>query len=59
MSEMPPGTTLRIELRSDYRGSELRADVTAEQDAVHARVWLDGVHAKAGKWEVLHTPAIN
>jgi hypothetical protein len=45
MSEMPPGTTLRIELRSDYRGSELRADVTAEQDAVHARVWLDGVHS--------------
>jgi hypothetical protein len=45
LSEMPPGTTLRIELRSDYRGSELRADVTAEQDAVHARVWLDGVHS--------------
>ncbi len=44
LSEMPPGTTLRIELRADYRGSELRADVTAEQEAVHARVWLDGVH---------------
>ena len=44
LSEMPPGTTLRIELRADYRGSELRADVTAEQDAVHARVWQDGVH---------------
>jgi hypothetical protein len=44
LSEMPPGTTLRIELRADYRGSELRADVTAEQEAVHARVWQDGVH---------------
>jgi hypothetical protein len=44
LSEMPPGTTLRVELRADYRGSELRADVTAEQEAVHARVWLDGVH---------------
>ncbi len=45
MSEMPAGTTLRIELRADWRGSELRADVTAEQEAVHARVWQDGVHA--------------
>ncbi len=45
MSELPPGTTLRIELRAEWRGSELRADVTAEQDAVHARVWQDGVHA--------------
>jgi glucose-6-phosphate dehydrogenase assembly protein OpcA len=45
MSEMPPGTTLRIELLADWRGSELRADVTAEQEAVHVRVWQDGVHA--------------
>ena len=45
LSEMPPGTTLRIELLADWRGSELRADVTAEQEAVHARVWQDGVHA--------------
>jgi hypothetical protein len=44
-SEMPPGTTLRIELLADWRGSELRADVTAEQEAVHARIWQDGVHA--------------
>ena len=44
ISEMPPGTTIRIELRADFRGSELRADVTAEQEAVHARVWQDGVH---------------
>jgi glucose-6-phosphate dehydrogenase assembly protein OpcA len=45
LSEMPPGTTLRIELLADWRGSELRADVTAEQEAVHARIWQDGVHA--------------
>ena len=45
LSEMPPGTTLRVELLSDWRGSELRADITAEQEAVHARIWLDGVHA--------------
>jgi glucose-6-phosphate dehydrogenase assembly protein OpcA len=45
VSESPIGTTLRIELRADWRGSELRADVTAEQEAVHARVWQDGVHA--------------
>jgi len=45
LSEMPPGTTLRVELLADWRGSELRADVTAEQEAVHVRVWRDGVHA--------------
>jgi glucose-6-phosphate dehydrogenase assembly protein OpcA len=45
LSEMPAGTTIRIELLADWRGSELRADVTAEQDAVHVRVWQDGVHA--------------
>ena len=45
LSEMPPGTTLRIELLADWRGSELRADITAEQEAVHARIWQDGVHA--------------
>jgi len=45
MSEMPAGTTLRVELLADWRGSELRADVTAEQEAVHVRVWQDGVHA--------------
>jgi glucose-6-phosphate dehydrogenase assembly protein OpcA len=45
LSEMPSGTTIRVELLADWRGSELRADVTAEQDAVHVRVWQDGVHA--------------
>jgi glucose-6-phosphate dehydrogenase assembly protein OpcA len=42
LSEMPPGTTLRVELIAKLRGSELRADITAEQEAVHARVWRDG-----------------
>ena len=45
LSEMPPGTTLRVELLAEWRGSELRADITAEQEAVHARIWQDGVHA--------------
>jgi glucose-6-phosphate dehydrogenase assembly protein OpcA len=45
VSAMPSGTTLRVELLADWRGSELRADVTAEQEAVHVRVWQDGVHA--------------
>jgi glucose-6-phosphate dehydrogenase assembly protein OpcA len=44
-STMPPGTTLRVELLADRRGSELRADVTAEADNVHVRAWLDGVEA--------------
>jgi hypothetical protein len=45
LSEMPAGTTIRVELLAEWRGSELRADVTAEQEAVHVRVWQDGVHA--------------
>lgn len=44
-SEMPPGTTLRVELLAERRGSELRADVTAEAETVHVRVWQDGVDA--------------
>jgi len=42
-SPMPAGTTLRVELLAEHRGSELRADVTAEQDIVRMRVWQDGV----------------
>ena len=42
-SPMPAGTTLRVELLAERRGSELRADVTAEQDIVRMRVWQDGV----------------
>ena len=44
-SRMPAGTTLRVEILSERRGSELRADVTAEAETVHVRVWLDGVAA--------------
>ncbi len=45
LSTMPPGTTLRVELLAERRGSELRADVTAEAETVHVRVWQDGVEA--------------
>ena len=44
-SPMPAGTTLRVELLADRRGSELRADVTAEAENVHVHAWLDGVQA--------------
>jgi glucose-6-phosphate dehydrogenase assembly protein OpcA len=44
-SPMPSGTTLRVELRAERRGSELRADVTAEQETVRVHVWQDGVAA--------------
>jgi glucose-6-phosphate dehydrogenase assembly protein OpcA len=43
VSPMPSGTTLRVELLAERRGSELRADVTAEAETVHVRVWQDGV----------------
>jgi len=45
VSAMPPGTTLRIELLAERRGSELRADVTAEAETVRVRVWQDGFEA--------------
>jgi len=45
VSRMPAGTTLRVELLCERRGSELRADVTAEAETVHVRVWQDGVEA--------------
>jgi hypothetical protein len=44
-SSMPPGTTLRVEILAERRGSELRADVTAEEENVHFHTWLDGVQA--------------
>jgi len=44
-SPAPAGTTLRVELLAERRSSELRADVTAEQDVVRVRVWQDGVEA--------------
>ncbi len=45
VSSMPSGTTLRVELLAERRGSELRADVTAEAETVRVRVWQDGVEA--------------
>jgi glucose-6-phosphate dehydrogenase assembly protein OpcA len=45
VSTMPAGTTLRVELLAERRGSELRTDVTAEAETVHVRVWHDGVEA--------------
>jgi len=45
LSDMPAGTTLRVELLAAWRGSELRADVTAEREVVRVRVWLDGIES--------------
>lgn len=50
-SAMPPGTTLRVELLAERRGSELRADVTAEADTVHVHAFLDGVLAMDRKFK--------
>ena len=44
-SAMPAGTTLRVEILADRRGSELRIDVTAEAENVHVHTFLDGVQA--------------
>jgi len=44
-STAPAGTTLRVEILAERRGSELRADVTAEAENVHVHAWLDGVEA--------------
>ncbi len=44
-SRLRPGTTLRVEILAERRGSELRADVTAEAENVHVHTWLDGVQA--------------
>lgn len=52
-STMPGGTTLRVELLCVRRGSELRADVTAEAETVHVRVWQDGVEAMERRY---HAP---
>ena len=50
ISEMPAGTTLRVELLAERRGTELRAEVTAEAETVHVRVWEDGVEALERKF---------
>ena len=43
LSGMPAGTTLRVELLAERRGSELRVDVTAEAETVAVHAWQDGV----------------
>jgi glucose-6-phosphate dehydrogenase assembly protein OpcA len=45
VSTMSAGTTLRVELLAERRGTELRAEVTAEDETVRVRVWEDGVEA--------------
>jgi hypothetical protein len=45
VSGTPAGTTLRVEILAERRGLELRAEVTAEAEIVHVRVWQDGVEA--------------
>ena len=45
VSGTPAGTTLRVEILAERRGMELRAEVTAEAEIVHVRVWQDGVEA--------------
>lgn len=42
-SDAPDGTTLRLELLAERRGSELRIEVTGESEAVHVRAWQDGI----------------
>lgn len=42
-SDAPDGTTLRLELLAERRGSELRVEVTGEAEAVHVRAWQDGI----------------
>jgi glucose-6-phosphate dehydrogenase assembly protein OpcA len=45
ISDLPGGTTLRVEILAERRGTELRAEVTAQAERVHLRVWEDGVEA--------------
>jgi len=45
MSQLPPGTTLRVELLAERHGSELRVDVTAQAEDVHVHTWIDGIQA--------------
>ena len=42
LSGMPGGTTLRVELLAERRGSELLTEVTAEAETVRCRVRRDG-----------------
>ena len=51
VSPMPSGTTLRVELLAERRGSELRIDVTAEANDVGVRAWEDGVEALSRRFK--------
>ena len=42
VSQAPGGTTLRVELLAERRGSKLRVEVTAEAESVCVQVHLDG-----------------
>jgi hypothetical protein len=42
-SDAPAGTTLRVELLCERRGSELRVDVTGEAEKIKMHAWQDGV----------------
>lgn len=42
-SDAPEGTTLRLELLAERRGSELRVEATGETEAVRVRAWQDGI----------------
>lgn len=53
LSGMAGGTTLRVELLCERRGSELRTDVTAEAETVRVRIWQDGVEAMERRY---HAP---
>jgi glucose-6-phosphate dehydrogenase assembly protein OpcA len=43
VSGIPAGTTLRLELVAERRGSELRVEVTAQAESVRVRAWLNGL----------------
>ena len=45
ISGMPAGTTLRVEIVAERRGTELCTEVTAEAESVHVHVWQNGVEA--------------
>ena len=45
VSPAQSGTTLRVDLRANRRGSELRVEVTAETESVRVRALRDGVVA--------------
>jgi glucose-6-phosphate dehydrogenase assembly protein OpcA len=51
VSDLPSGTTLRVELLASRRGSELRADVTAEAESVDVRVWQDGIDVLSRRFQ--------